>query len=38
MSAVASPVLGFPLKELQRKFGFEPERVVADAMELLGRN
>jgi transketolase len=27
-----------PLKELQRKFGFEPERVVADAMELLGRN
>jgi transketolase len=27
-----------PLKELQRKFGFEPDRVVADAMELLGRN
>jgi transketolase len=27
-----------PLKELQRKFGFQPERVVADAMELLGRN
>jgi len=27
-----------PLKELQRKFGFEPERVVTDAMELLGRN
>jgi transketolase len=26
-----------PLKELQRKFGFEPERVVATAMELLGR-
>ena len=26
-----------PLKELQRKFGFEPERVVAVAMELLGR-
>jgi transketolase len=26
-----------PLKELQRKFGFEPERVVAAAMELLGR-
>ena len=25
-----------PLKELQRKFGFEPERVVATAMELLG--
>jgi transketolase len=27
-----------PLKELQRKFGFEPERVVSIAMELLGRN
>ncbi len=26
-----------PLKELDRKFGFEPERVVAVAMELLGR-
>jgi transketolase len=26
-----------PLKELQRKFGFEPEAVVAMAMELLGR-
>jgi transketolase len=26
-----------PLKELQRKFGFEPERIVAAAMELLGR-
>jgi transketolase len=26
-----------PLKELQRKFGFEPERVVAVAKELLGR-
>jgi len=26
-----------PLKELQRKFGFEPEKVVASAMELLGR-
>jgi transketolase len=26
-----------PLKELQRKFGFEPERVVATAMELLRR-
>lgn len=26
-----------PLKELQRKFGFEPEQVVAVAMELLGR-
>jgi transketolase len=27
-----------PLKELQRKFGFEPKRVVSIAMELLGRN
>jgi transketolase len=27
-----------PLKELQRKFGFEPERVVAIAKELLGRS
>jgi transketolase len=26
-----------PLKELDRKFGFEPERVIAVAMELLGR-
>ncbi len=26
-----------PLKELQKKFGFEPERVVAAAKELLGR-
>jgi transketolase len=26
-----------PLKELQRKFGFEPERVVAEAKEILGR-
>jgi transketolase len=26
-----------PLKELQRKFGFEPERVEAIAKELLGR-
>jgi transketolase len=26
-----------PLKELQRRFGFEPERVVAAAMEVLGR-
>jgi transketolase len=25
-----------PLKELQRKFGFEPERVVAVAKEVLG--
>jgi transketolase len=27
-----------PLKELQRKFGFEPERVVSAAKELLGCN
>ncbi len=27
-----------PLKELQRKFGFEPSQVVAAAMEQLGRN
>jgi transketolase len=26
-----------PLKELQRKFGFEPDRVVAVVKELLGR-
>jgi transketolase len=26
-----------PLKELQKKFGFEPERVVAAAKELLGK-
>ena len=26
-----------PLKELQRKFGFEPDKVVAAAMEMLGR-
>jgi transketolase len=26
-----------PLKELQRKFGFEPERVMAAALEHLGR-
>ena len=26
-----------PLKELQRKFGFEPDRVVAAAHEVLGR-
>jgi hypothetical protein len=25
------------LKELQRKFGFEPERVMAAALEQLGR-
>ena len=27
-----------PLKELQRKFGFEPDHVAAAAKELLGRN
>ena len=27
-----------PLKELQRKFGFEPERLVAVANNLLGKN
>jgi transketolase len=27
-----------PLKELQNKFGFEPDRVVATAKELLGKN
>jgi transketolase len=27
-----------PLTELQRKFGFEPERVVAAVKELLGRS
>ena len=27
-----------PLKELQRKFGFEPDQVVAAAKEVLGRN
>ena len=26
-----------PLKELQKKFGFEPERVAAVAKEVLGR-
>jgi transketolase len=26
-----------PLKELQKKFGFEPERIVATAKELFGR-
>jgi transketolase len=25
-----------PLKELQKKFGFEPDRVVAAAKDLLG--
>jgi len=27
-----------PLKELQRKYGFEPDRVVAAAKEQLGRS
>ena len=27
-----------PLKELQRKFGFEPDQVVTAAKEVLGRN
>jgi transketolase len=27
-----------PLKELQRKFGFEPNRVVTAAKELLSRS
>jgi transketolase len=27
-----------PLKELQNKFGFEPDRVVATAKALLGKN
>jgi transketolase len=27
-----------PLKALQEKFGFEPERVVAVAKEVLGRS
>ncbi len=26
-----------PLKELQRKFGFEPERITQIAKELLGK-
>jgi transketolase len=26
-----------PLKELQRQFGFEPDRVVETALEILGR-
>jgi transketolase len=26
-----------PLKELQRKFGFEPEQVIATVKQLLGR-
>jgi transketolase len=27
-----------PLKELQKKFGFEPAQIVAAAKELLGKN
>jgi len=27
-----------PLKELQKRFGFEPDQVVAAAKELLGKN
>ena len=27
-----------PLKELQKKFGFQPERIVAAAREMLGRD
>jgi transketolase len=27
-----------PLTELQKKFGFRPERIVVSAKELLGRN
>jgi transketolase len=27
-----------PLKELQRKFSFEPDHVISVALELLGRN
>ena len=27
-----------PLKELQRKYGFEPERIVELATEMLRRN
>ncbi len=26
-----------PLKELQRKYGFEPDKVVAAALDMLGR-
>ena len=45
MSAPAGKVIGMktfgasaPLKELHEKFGFEPERVVAAAKEMLGRD
>jgi hypothetical protein len=34
--AQTAEIASAPLKELQRKFGFEPERAVA--MELLGHN
>jgi transketolase len=27
-----------PLKELQKKFGFEPDQVAAAAKQLLGKN
>jgi transketolase len=27
-----------PLKEIQRKFGFEPKQTILAAKELLGRN
>jgi len=27
-----------PLKELQKEFGFEPDRVVAMAKDILGKN
>jgi len=27
-----------PLKELQKKFGFEPDQLVAASKELLGKN
>jgi len=31
------PDISAPLKALQKKFGFEPERVVSFAKEMLGR-
>ena len=44
MSAAPGRIIGMetfgasaPLKELQRKFGFDPDRVVLFAKELLGR-
>jgi Transketolase, thiamine diphosphate binding domain len=33
-----TPMALAPLKELQRKFGFEPDQVATAAKELLGRN